>query len=274
MAKPAESKKKEKAKSSHSHSSQSMSPEERNSKIPKHIMDGISEVERAEKRIAQGLGKLGSNVEHNIEHKLERIDPARKDSFVSNEIKHIEIVMQKEHFFARIKKELIAFFHSFKEFASLKLLLVSCFDLLFYLMFIGLFLLISLMVTKAATPLEGIDPSSLVGGSSADISNYQTLISNAMMYLIIGIVFAALSFIVSYIISRSLMWTTLLKKSMTAKYFGKFTLLNIVWMPLWIILFLLLLLPVDSASRSGSVSFMMWYSIIVIGLYLLIVSYL
>ena len=274
MAKPAESRKKEKARSSHSHGAHSMSPEERNKVIPKHIMEGISEVERAERKIAQGLGKMGTNVEHKIEHKLERIDPSRKDSLVSRENKHIEVVMQKEHLFARIKRELIEFFRSFREIASLKLLLVSCFDLLFYFMFIGLLLLVSLMVTKAAAPLAGGDPSSLVGGSPDDISKYQSLISKATAYFIAGIALAALSFVVSYIISRALMWTTLLKKRMPARYFGKFTLLNIIWMPFWIIIFLILLLPIDSASRSGSVSFMMWYSIIVIGLYLLVVSYL
>lgn len=266
MTRQAESKGKEKSKKSqHAHAPHhGMSDEERNSKIPKHIMEGIKEVEQAEHKIAQGLGKIGTQVEHKIQ---------KAGAPVAEEIKDIKQAVYGGNIGAGMKKEIISFFRSFREIGSLKMLLVSCFDLLFYFLMIGSLLLISFVVMSAAAPLVGTDPSSLIGSSAEDLSKYQSLVSKVTWFLILGIVLAIISFIISYVLSRALVWTTLLKKRLSGKYFGKFILLNLIWLPFWIIILLLLFIPVDRASQSGNVSFMMWYSIFALGIYMMISSY-
>ncbi|MBD3313282.1 hypothetical protein GF345_02470 [Candidatus Woesearchaeota archaeon] len=118
---------------------------------------------------------------------------------------------------------------SLKGLKSFKALIVASFDILFYLIIIGMTLLSSWIVTMIAEPLKDADPSMLMTKSAESLAQLQSSISRVVLLLLIIMIIYVLLSLAAFIFTRYLIWTTILEKKMRVISFLKFALLNLMW---------------------------------------------
>jgi len=92
----------------------------------------------------------------------------------------------------------------------------------------------NIMLTLSQLNLQGITDINL-------IENQAEILASAMNSLFIYLAGLLIVLFIICILTRTLVWNTILNKKITAKYIGKFILLNLIWL-LWMIPFMLILM--------------------------------
>ncbi len=133
---------------------------------------------------------------------------------------------------------------------SLKLkkniLYVILLDLLCICATFVLSLFYSLATSKIAASLQNLDLANIAAMGAEGLEQYAAL--KGAMYLFL--IYSAILFILillAYSLFQGLIWNTVLKKRFTWKYFGKFSLLNLIWVLAWLIISILLLFILKDA---------------------------
>jgi hypothetical protein len=123
---------------------------------------------------------------------------------------------------------------------SLKLksnfLYIILYDLLFYVIFVPIFLLFSLVLNNKAAALDpeliaNIDAASITNVTAAQTQDLRLLaqsMQNFIYFFAIGIILLIIICLLAFTLSRASIWNYLLKKKFNFKHYLKFNLLNIL----------------------------------------------
>ena len=124
---------------------------------------------------------------------------------------------------------MVIFWKSFKD---RRIGLVFIYDILFYIIFIPIFLLFSIIINNQAKALESVlstDLSSyLLSASQIEIALATADLKAFVLTLIIGGIAVFLIGLFAYSLSRSLIWNYLLKKRFSIKKYLKMNVLNFI----------------------------------------------
>ena len=135
-----------------------------------------------------------------------------------------------------IKQNYILFINSFKK-INLKFFLILAFDILFYFIFmqIGNFFL-KIIEKKAAN----VDlTQNLLGLNQQAASGLLTSLRGFSFFLILSAILFLVLVVINWSVFKGLIWTTTTNKKFNFKFFKKFLLLNLIWLPSWFLLIFL-----------------------------------
>jgi len=141
--------------------------------------------------------------------------------------------MEKSSF---IKQNYDIFINSFKK-INLKFFLILAFDILFYfiLMQTGNFFL-KIIEKKAAN----VDlAQNLLGLDQQAASGLLTSLRGFFFFLIISAILFLVLVAINWSVFKGLIWTATANKKFNFKFFKKFLLLNLIWLPSWFLLIFL-----------------------------------
>ena len=141
--------------------------------------------------------------------------------------------MKKTNF---IKQNYEVFTNSFKR-INLKFFLILAFDILFYFIFmqIGNFFL-KIIEKKAAN----VDlAQNLLGLNQQAATSLLGSLKGFFFFLIFSAILFLLLMVINWSIFKGLIWSIVANKKFDFKFFRKFLLLNLVWLPSWFLLIFL-----------------------------------
>ncbi|MFC1734194.1 hypothetical protein ACFL6I_28150 [candidate division KSB1 bacterium] len=121
------------------------------------------------------------------------------------------------------------YFQSLKDVKSLTFLLIFAFDLVFFALMYPLIYLYGYFINRLIAPYMGLDVASLTSQSTDQLAIYQQSLTNLIVFTVLLTIALVLLLVLVWSVSRALIWTRLLARKMTFRYFGKFYLLNLVW---------------------------------------------
>lgn len=157
---------------------------------------------------------------------------------------------------ARKKGLFHTYLQSWKQVKTAKYPLIVMYDLIFYVLLFPLFYGYGYFINMLVKPFKDLDTSALTSKTAEQLGLYQQSLSGVIVFVfLISIVFSLL-FVLIWSLSRAFMWTKLLDKKLTGKYIGKFYLLNMIWMLLVSVLFIIasvVFYSVASASAVGGI---------------------
>lgn len=135
-----------------------------------------------------------------------------------------------------IAQNYLLLMNSFKR-INLKFFLILAFDILFYfiLMQIGNFFL-KIIEKKAAN----VDlAQNLLGLDQQAASGLLTSLRGFFFFLIISAILFLVLVVINWSVFKGLIWTTTANKKFNFRFFKKFLLLNLIWLPSWFLLIFL-----------------------------------
>lgn len=148
------------------------------------------------------------------------------------------------------------YLQSWKQVKTAKYFLIVMYDLIFYVLLFPLFYGYGYLINMLVKPFKDLDTSALTSKTAEQLALYQQSLSGVIVFVfLISIVFSLL-FVLIWSLSRAFMWTKLLDKKLTGRYIGKFYLLNMIWMFLVSVLFIIasvVFYSVASASTVGGI---------------------
>lgn len=159
-------------------------------------------------------------------------------------------------------KQLIDFKNSFKP--NLLFLKVILFDLLFYLITIPTFIFIGNFLTKQTSKLDltALEQQLISPELSSQVQHFFTIFILTIAAIVI-ITLAAWS------LSRALIYTTILKKRLTLKYFFKFAALNLIFA----IVALIILVFFGTLVAAAPKIIYLFYAVVLIAAYFILLAY-
>jgi len=190
------------------------------------------------------------------EHKKQAHHKPEEKHKVEHAEKKIHEKQKHNHGFSAEFKHCL---HSFKELKSVKALVVASFDVLFYILMFVFTLLFSYMSNLISNPLNAVDPNALLSSTAEQIGDTKVMMTRILVLLFIAVFIYLLLVLLSFVLSRYLIWTTLLNKKMDLKVYFKFVLLNAIWIFCVVIIAVVLLLPLKVMQSQVVI---MLYSII------------
>jgi len=125
-----------------------------------------------------------------------------------------------------MRKQLINFKDSFK--LNLDFLQIFLYDLLFHVIFLPLLFLTKKIISSKTQNLDLTSFQNIASQSAAQINMLTSQLSSLLTTLIISTVFLITLTLAAWSFSRGLIYTKILKKKLTLKYFFKFMLLNLI----------------------------------------------
>jgi hypothetical protein len=183
-----------------------------------------------------------------------------------------------------LSENLKLFADSFK--SKTKFLYVLGYDLLFYLIIIPLFFLFAGILNSKLGTINTMDIMSEISSgqpltniTAAQAQQMQMLgaaLQNLIYFFIIGLIIFIIVTILVFTLSRNLIWNYLMKKKFDRKTYLKFNLLNILFLVLILMVFLILAgirIPVIMALANISVNFAVYVSSIVFLIFYIAIIY-
>ncbi len=152
-----------------------------------------------------------------------------------------------------LKRELTEFKNSFKEIPKLNTLVLMLYDALFYLLIYLVAIGLSTVFAKISPNVQGMNMFALQIQDTALIEQQYSMMKKAMIYVAVYFIIFILLTILSWTISRYLVWTRLLKKNIDLKNFRKFFFLNLLWVLIWFIPYAIVTYPAIRLASQGDV---------------------
>ena len=171
----------------------------------------------------------------------------------------------KKHSSHMGRPELSHFLGSFREMKTPKALVVAGFDVMFYVIALTLTYITSFVLKIIAEPLNDINPAMASLQSQAQLSQMQGVMTKVLILSLVILAVYLLLVFLSFVLSRQLIWTTLLGKKLKHRAFWKFALLHAIWFAAVLIAMLILSLPARLLQASQEV---MAYSVVYILLFI------
>ncbi len=125
-----------------------------------------------------------------------------------------------------MKKQLTTFKNSFK--LNMNFLQIYIYDLLFYAIILPSLFFIQRILSKRTSNLDLASIQDLASQSPAQISMVTAQLNSFMAVFIASVLLMIIIILAAWSFSRGLIYTKILKKKLTLKYFLKFMLLNLI----------------------------------------------
>ncbi|MDP3882089.1 MAG: hypothetical protein Q8Q31_04415 [Nanoarchaeota archaeon] len=116
------------------------------------------------------------------------------------------------------------------------------FDLIFYFLIIMSFIFWGSLLKKKAESLAGVDYASVFSGNMQQMNSALDILQSFYIYLIISLAILALVMILIFTLCKGVIWTSLMNKGRTYKYFRNLFFSNLLfYIPFLLILVFLLM---------------------------------
>jgi len=144
-----------------------------------------------------------------------------------------------------IKQNYKWFINSFKD-INIKFFLIIIIDLIFYYLF---FQAGNFLMRKLQLKAENVDLSSnILNLNQEAAASVLTSVKGFFFFIIFAFLFFILFIVINWTVLKGLIWNLTTNRKLNLKFLKKIFLLNLIWLPSWIILLLLIVFGVTATS--------------------------